>query len=83
MGMGSLSMEDVWLAVFANLFALVTANSFAEYTQECEKTARFDYSANEFAVTGANEFANTSQLNIFITHKGKSENWHCISATKN
>jgi hypothetical protein len=60
--------------VFANLFAPVIANSFAR-----------DYSANEFAVTGANEFANTVKgANEFAnTVKGANEFANTIMADLN
>jgi hypothetical protein len=51
-------------AVFANLFAPVTANSFAEWPT---RNGRFFYIANKFAITGANEFANTGANKFAIT----------------
>ena len=55
--------------VFANLFAPVPANLFAEFSL-CKKFFLFFSTANEFAVTSANKFANTSKkqkMNKLIT----------------
>jgi hypothetical protein len=48
--------SDSLINVFANLFALVTANLFAEGK---DLKPFKNSSANKFAVTSANKFANT------------------------